>query len=102
MNAAKSPKSASNGYTAIQTKLKEENATQASAWQNFHVQAQKDDQEENIRILQEAVDRAKDPKPETETSPEWTLQETFKQVSADDDLNREIISITKDSRDQQA
>ena len=98
VDAVKSPKLAAYDLKGDRAEAKKEDSARVSAWQSFHVQAEKDDLTDRIKVLQEAVDRKKHPLPsESEGSSHYTFQETFKQVTTNDDLGRKVTSIIKDS-----
>ena len=69
---------------------------QVSAWQNFHITAQQEDQKERDRILRDQLVRQQETNcVGAKEEPKYKFDETFKQVKTDDDLGREITSISK-------
>lgn len=80
-----------NGKTPLKSRL--EDQTQVSAWQNFHIEARRADEEERIQILQEQ-ELKKTGKVQPE-KPLYNFDETFKKISTDDHLGREITSVSK-------
>jgi Lariat debranching enzyme, C-terminal domain len=69
-----------------------------SAWQNFHVVAEQDDAKERDRILKERQER-QDEEANTgiRSRPQYTFEETFKQVETNGSLGRSITSVTTSS-----
>ncbi len=76
----------------------QDRSTQISAWQNFHVSAQKDDAEDRDRALKERQERdEEEARTGIRSRPQYTFNETFKQISTDDSLGRSLKSVTTSS-----
>jgi hypothetical protein len=67
---------------------------QVSAWQNFHVDAQRDDAEERDRVLKEQKERqGEEARTDIRPRPQFTFEETFKQIETSEGLGRSITSV---------
>jgi lariat debranching enzyme len=79
--------------------VREEDRQQVSAWSQFHAQAQKTDAEDNERALKEQQSlREQEEKTGIRKQPNYTFNETFKQVKTDDNLGRAVTSVIKEDR----
>ena len=87
----------SNGY---QSRLKDR--TQLNAWQNFHVGAQQGDADERDRILKERQERQhEEARTGIRSPPQYTFEETFKQVETKEGVGRSITSVTTSLPEQE-
>lgn len=70
-----------------------------SAWQNFHVVASTREAEDTERLLREQRERrAEEERTGIRDSPQYTFDETWKQVQVNDDAGRDIASVSKLTR----
>lgn len=72
---------------------------QVSAWQNFHVDAVKQEAQDTDRQLREQRERtAEEERTGVRSSPQYTFDETWKQVQLRDSAGRDIASVSKATR----
>jgi len=82
--------------------IKEEDRQQISAWGDFHAQARKADAEDNERALREQQEmKRQELKSGLRNAPNYTFNETFKQVKTDDNLGRVVTSVIQEERKQE-
>ncbi|EXJ92371.1 hypothetical protein A1O3_00921 [Capronia epimyces CBS 606.96] len=91
------PSSVSSSLSRTHDALPTPEARQrVSAWQQFHVSAQRDDAEERDKILQDKESRRREEeRTGIRSTPQYSFQETFKQVGSDAGSDRQLISTTQ-------
>ena len=85
----------SNGHPPASAATSSKDRPQVSAWQNFHVRAARDEAKETSRILQERQDKQEEQaRTGKRRLPQYTFDETWKQVSTDENLGRAITAVS--------
>lgn len=75
---------------------------QISAWQDFHVGAQQEDAEERDRLLNERQERQDEvARTGIHFRPQYSFEETFKQVEVNDSVGRTLKSVTTSSPERE-